>query len=206
MSDTIEKLVSEYTKLKELLVKIIENLREDSIKCSLDTNTRADVEKLFSFLYCSLDQTDKLFQLARDEGDIFVMNKTIEYNFRAERRIIQNIAKIVYNVDEAQGLKISYEISRSHIDAQLQVLHNSFENLVRSSGNELEGHVEYTQIYLGFDTHQRSRELHDAYFEEAFQSNDLRGMAMSIAIDIKKELKIVISIERKLNRLYSYLN
>lgn len=206
MSATVDKLVFEYAKLKDLLEKIIENLRKDSSRRSFDAKTRADIEKSFSFLYCNLDQTDKLFQLARDVDEISVMTKTIEYNFRIERRIIQNIARIVYNVDQAQALKISYEISRSHIEEQLQALHNSFEDLVRSSGEALQDHVDYTQMYLGFDTHQRAKESHDAYFEQAFKSEDIRDMARSVAIDIPKELRIINSIERKLNRLYSYLN
>lgn len=206
MTVTVDALAVEYSQLKRNLNKIISNCMEKTTERSFDEDTLEDIAQSFSILECNVDQTDKLFQLAHDEGNTHVMRNIIENNFRTERKMIQNIAITVYNVDEAQGLKIAYEICRSQIDEQIQALQNSFEDLVRSSGVELEDHVDYKQIFSGFDTHQKQKRDNDELFEQEFNDNDIRGMAVSIAVDIPKELRIINSLERKLNRLYSYLN
>lgn len=203
MSDIVNELVSEYTVVRQSLDKIIENLNDDQSKRIFDPNTLTNIKKYFSILYCSLDQTDKTFRLARNDGNVRILKNIIESNFKAERKIIQTIAKIVYNISATRGLRIAYESWRSHIDDKLQELHNIFEDVVRKIDNTMCN--DCRQVYLGFDYHQKEALHHDALFEEAIRTDNLRSMAEAIAMDIPDELKIVDSIERKINRLSNLL-
>ncbi|KAG4070773.1 hypothetical protein HA402_010999 [Bradysia odoriphaga] len=200
MSQIVNELVSEYTVLRESLDKLIENLSEEKSKRIVDPNTLQNIEKSFSILDCSLDQTDKTFYLARNDGNVSILKKMIENNFKPERKIIQTIAKTVYNISATQGLRIAYDSWRNHINDKLLELHNIFEDIVVRR-NDSTMNSDCRQVYLGFDYHQKEALHHDALFEEAIRNEDLRSMAESIAMDIPDELKILNGIEKKINRL-----
>lgn len=67
---------------------------------------------------CSVDQTDQLFRLARDDGEFSVMKKIIKNNFAHERLLIQNLAIQIYCVTRVHALHTIYDMWKRRVDEE----------------------------------------------------------------------------------------
>lgn len=189
----------EYEILKRSIKLTIENLRKDTQKQNFDDTK---IAKLFSILDCSIDQHEKLFELARADGEIQIMKNLIEDSFRRERSMNQKLAKEIYMVTRPKGLQIVYDMFRRDIEEELKLLQYDYEDLVRNcSVNDLVDDPDYNYVLKLFDDHQKAQRVHDELFEEAVKNNDKDGMNQSIASDFSIELKIVQKIREAISNL-----
>lgn len=198
MSDSVNRLNMEYKLLKHSIQITKENLLAASRKRDYDP----DIAKLFSILDCSIDQINKTFKLARNDGETKIMKKIVRENFKHERLMIQTLAVKIYRVSRFMALKIVYEMWRASINEELNILHSDYEDLVKTrSAEELVDNPEYHRVLDNFVDHQTTSEIHDELFVEAAENNSVDDMRRLIAHDIPRELKVIENIRKLISKL-----
>lgn len=200
MSESINRLNMEYKILKRNIKKTKENLQEEYYKSQLNEN----IENMFSILDCNIDQTTKLFKLARNDGEVQVMKDIIKNNFKRERLMIQKLAIKIYRVTRSKAIEIIYNMWRSSIDEELKFLHFDYEDLVKTcTTKELTTNSDYNRVVELFSDHQKQKNMYHELFMESKAYNNVDDMNRMIDNDIPQELKTVKQIKDIISRLYN---
>lgn len=198
MSHNINRLNMKFKILKKSIDITKNNLLEESRK----RNVYSYVEHLLSILECSIDQTDKLFNLARNEGEVQLMKDIIQNNFGRERLTIQNLAIKIFRVTRSNALEIIFDLWKNTIDEQLKYLQMDYEDIVKNcTSEELLNNPDYNRVVELFSDHQSLQRTHHALFMEAKADNNVDNMYRTIAYDIPLELKAINEIRQIISRL-----